>query len=92
MLADEIGLERSKVPLQTVIDALSAHVAVCDGSGLITAVNSAWRQFADDNDGRLADDGPGGGGHERARGEGAGDRKRAGREMVERRVVEDDVG
>lgn len=59
MLTDEVGLERSNVPLQTVIDALSAHVAVCDGSGLITAVNSAWRQFADDNDGRLADDGLG---------------------------------
>lgn len=33
----------------SVIDALTAHVALLDGDGCIVAVNDAWRQFADAN-------------------------------------------
>ena len=32
--------------LRSTLDALSAHVAVLDGTGTIVAVNSAWRLFA----------------------------------------------
>ncbi len=39
--------------LQDVIDALSAHIAVLDSDGFIVAVNTAWREFADSNGGRL---------------------------------------
>lgn len=35
--------------VQSALDALSAHVAILDKSGNIIGVNSAWRQFADDN-------------------------------------------
>ena len=31
---------------RTVLDGLSAHIAVLDGSGVIVAVNEAWRGFA----------------------------------------------
>ncbi|MCG2576968.1 HD domain-containing protein [Dechloromonas sp. XY25] len=37
----------------SVIDALTAHVALLDGDGLIVAVNEAWRRFSDDNGSRL---------------------------------------
>uniref|UniRef100_A0A7C4ASZ5 PAS domain S-box protein n=1 Tax=Desulfomonile tiedjei TaxID=2358 RepID=A0A7C4ASZ5_9BACT len=35
--------------LQSIIDALSAHVAVLDDQGRIILVNEAWRRFADRN-------------------------------------------
>lgn len=38
---------------QASIDALSAHVAVVAASGLIVAVNRAWRRFCGDNGGTL---------------------------------------
>ena len=33
----------------SVLDGLSAHIAVLDGSGVIVAVNEAWREFARTN-------------------------------------------
>ena len=36
---------------QAVLDALPAQVAVLDAEGYIVAVNKAWRQFAEENDG-----------------------------------------
>lgn len=45
--------------LQTVIDGLSAHIAVVDRHGVIVAVNVAWRRFADDNGSRLPNHGIG---------------------------------
>ena len=35
--------------LHSSIDALSSHIAVLDESGVILAVNDAWRRFADEN-------------------------------------------
>jgi PAS domain S-box-containing protein len=37
--------------LQSTLDALSNHIAVLDEAGEIIAVNQAWRQFAEENDG-----------------------------------------
>ena len=34
---------------RSVLDGLSAHIAVLDGSGVIVAVNEAWREFARTN-------------------------------------------
>jgi PAS domain S-box-containing protein len=34
---------------QDVIDSIAANIAVIDGNGVITAVNLAWRQFAEGN-------------------------------------------
>lgn len=34
---------------ESVLDSLSAHIAVLDENGIIIAVNKAWRQFAIDN-------------------------------------------
>ena len=34
---------------QATLDALSAHIAVLDDTGLIIAVNRAWRDFEKDN-------------------------------------------
>lgn len=34
---------------QSVIDALTAHIALLDKAGNIVAVNATWRSFADDN-------------------------------------------
>ncbi len=35
--------------LQSVVDALHAHVFILDGSGTVIAVNAAWRRFAESN-------------------------------------------
>lgn len=43
----------------TVIDALTAHVALLNGSGVILAVNEAWKRFSEANGSRLADYGVG---------------------------------
>jgi two-component system CheB/CheR fusion protein len=46
--------------LQHIIDALAEHIAVLNSAGVITLVNTAWRQFALDNgDPTLAHSGPG---------------------------------
>ncbi len=42
-------LEESQQFLQCTLDALTAHIAILDDQGIIIAVNSAWRQFADGN-------------------------------------------
>ncbi|NOT66918.1 MAG: PAS domain-containing protein [Methylophilaceae bacterium] len=33
----------------SILNSLTAHIAVLDGQGVIFAVNNAWRQFAEDN-------------------------------------------
>lgn len=38
---------------QPIIDSLTAHIALLDEEGVIVAVNQAWRQFADLNDGHM---------------------------------------
>lgn len=40
-------IESSRRLLQATLDALSAHVAILDGSGRIVAVNKAWHRFAE---------------------------------------------
>jgi len=46
--------------LQHIIDSLAEHIAVLNSAGVITLVNTAWRQFALDNgDPTLANSGPG---------------------------------
>jgi signal transduction histidine kinase len=35
--------------LSSSLDALSSHIAVLDESGVVLAVNDAWRRFADEN-------------------------------------------
>ena len=42
----EKALRNSERFLQSVVDALSAHVAILDESGRIIATNKAWRRFA----------------------------------------------
>jgi PAS domain S-box-containing protein len=54
--AAEMDLQRF---LQSTIDALPAHLAVLDETGRIIAVNQAWRQFSDDNEGTAASCGVG---------------------------------
>lgn len=48
ILAEE-NLRQSSQFNQDVIDSITAHIAVLDENGEITAVNNAWRQFALDN-------------------------------------------
>jgi diguanylate cyclase (GGDEF)-like protein len=51
---------RAETGIQEVLDGLTAHVAVLDQDGTITAVNEAWRQFArDGGDPTLGATGPG---------------------------------
>jgi two-component system, NarL family, sensor kinase len=40
-------VERSRSLLQATLDALSAHIAILDGTGTIIAVNQAWHRFAE---------------------------------------------
>jgi signal transduction histidine kinase len=35
--------------LQSVLDALTANIAILNGDGLIMAVNASWRRFGDEN-------------------------------------------
>jgi diguanylate cyclase (GGDEF)-like protein len=44
----------SKGFASAVIDALSSHICVVDCNGVIVAVNSAWRNFRDQNSGRAS--------------------------------------
>jgi len=45
--------------LQSVLDALSAHVAILDDTGRIVAANAAWKRFAEKNGLAWDDAGPG---------------------------------
>ena len=47
-LIDVTGIKDSQ-RLQDILDSLPEHVAVLDASGRITAVNRAWREFAQQN-------------------------------------------
>ena len=47
----EEALRKSEAFVRTVLDSLSAHIAVLDESGTIVAINQAWRRFAEDNGG-----------------------------------------
>ena len=47
-----LGKARPALFVQTILDAITAQVAVLDRAGYIVAVNASWRQFAlDNNDG-----------------------------------------
>ncbi|MDO8390139.1 MAG: HD-GYP domain-containing protein [Actinomycetota bacterium] len=59
MLTDHRAVTNDTVLNRAAVDALSAHVALCDKHGVILGVNAAWRQFADDNGGGLPDYGIG---------------------------------
>ncbi len=47
----EEALRENESLLKDVLDSLSAHIAVLDGEGTITAVNAAWRRYAERNGG-----------------------------------------
>ncbi len=40
--------------LQSTLDALASHIAVLDEEGTIVAVNKAWQQFSEENEGTAA--------------------------------------
>ena len=46
----EHSVLESKRFLQSTLDALSAHIAILDESGVIVSVNAAWNRFARDNE------------------------------------------
>jgi signal transduction histidine kinase/CheY-like chemotaxis protein len=50
-LEREHGLRESEGLRRGVLDAVSAHIAVLDHTGAITAVNRPWERFARDNSG-----------------------------------------
>ena len=50
-ISAEVQRRESERQRQAVLDALSAHIAVLDATGRITAVNEAWRRFARGNGG-----------------------------------------
>jgi diguanylate cyclase (GGDEF)-like protein/PAS domain S-box-containing protein len=45
------SLQDARALLNTALDGLTAHVCVLDEHGTVLAVNRAWRQFAQDNQG-----------------------------------------
>ena len=45
----EITLKENEVFIKGVLDSMSSPIAVIDESGLIIAVNTSWRQFAEEN-------------------------------------------
>ncbi len=45
----ELALQGQQQFLQSVLDALTAHVCVLDAQGVVLAVNRAWQAFAADN-------------------------------------------
>ena len=55
----EKAVQESQKFLQSTLDALSAHIAILDESGVILSVNAAWYRFARDNQKETADPGPG---------------------------------
>ncbi len=46
---DALQLSESQAFVTTVLNSMNEHVAVIDGKGIITAVNSAWLRFAVSN-------------------------------------------
>ena len=44
------GIRTAKLFLQSVLDGLTAHIALVDANGDIVLVNKAWRDFAKNND------------------------------------------
>lgn len=42
-------LSENETPIQSVLDALSSHIAILDENAKIVAVNKAWRKFGDEN-------------------------------------------
>lgn len=81
-MADNIEAvsEQEAAFLQSVLDALSAHLAILDNQGIVRAVNASWRRFADENGLSWADYGIGRdylGAFADATGEGAEDAKAA---------------
>ena len=46
----EQSVLKSRQFLQSTLDALSAHIAILDESGVIISVNAAWNRFARDNE------------------------------------------
>jgi two-component system CheB/CheR fusion protein len=56
----DISMLKDVQRLQGILDSLPEHIAVLDANGLITQVNKAWREFAEQNgDKGLARSGPG---------------------------------
>lgn len=53
MAASLVGENCQAKWLKWVFDAMPAHIAVLDGQGMIVAVNQAWKQFAEENDGQF---------------------------------------
>ncbi len=61
-MADRIkGRQENDIPDQslsrletTILDSISAHVALLDAAGVILKTNRAWQRFAEDNGGREA--------------------------------------
>ncbi|MCG5526232.1 response regulator [Ectothiorhodospira haloalkaliphila] len=47
--SSEKALEQRQIFTQGVLDSVSAHIAVLDRTGVIVAVNEAWRRFAMEN-------------------------------------------
>ncbi|HEX8552145.1 MAG TPA: PAS domain S-box protein [Abditibacteriaceae bacterium] len=47
----ERAVQESHRFLQATLDALASHIAVLDQDGKIIAVNKAWQQFSEENDG-----------------------------------------
>ena len=41
--------DNSPVAVQATLDSLSAHIAILNSEGIVVAVNSAWRRFAQNN-------------------------------------------
>ena len=54
-----ILLRSSEQFFRATLDALSAHIAILDQDGLIIAVNRAWIDFAQQNNGNMTSAGPG---------------------------------
>jgi len=57
--ANEITRRNFPQLLQSFLDSSTANIAVLDATGTITAVNSAWRAFAEANGCRVPDSGVG---------------------------------
>ena len=45
----DAALEESERFARATVDALTAHIAILDGDGVILAVNRAWRNFSEEN-------------------------------------------
>jgi PAS domain S-box-containing protein len=46
---DQLSYQEAEGFVRSALNAMSAHIAILDEDGVILEVNSAWRQFADDN-------------------------------------------